>query len=258
MTEKKTMPVIFVGHGSPMNAIEDNAYTKAWQAVRKEIPRPSAILAVSAHWYTSGSRITDAERPKTVYDMYGFPDALYQVKYSPIGSPELARFVKKMSKQTVQVDNTRGLDHGAWSVLCKMYPDADIPVAQLSVDRTLTAEQHFQMGKEIRMLREQGVLILGSGNVVHNLARINWHMRGGYDWAEAFDLYIQESIVRRQYQPVMDYHLAGQCADLAFSSPDHFYPLLYVLGASDEKDNLTVFNNSCVLGSLSMTCYLFQ
>lgn len=257
MTTAK-MPVLFVGHGSPMNAIEDNAYTQAWEKIAGQIPKPKAILAVSAHWYTNGVRVTDAERPNTVYDMYGFPDALYQVKYNPSGLPELAHTVQAMVARKVQTDNTWGLDHGAWSVLCKMYPNADIPVVQLSVDRTLTPDQHFQLGQEISALREQGVLILGSGNVVHNLARINWHMAGGYEWADEFDRYIQEHVSSQQYQSVMNYRLAGQCAELAFTSPDHFYPLFYVLGASSATDKLTVFNNSRVLGSLSMTCYLFQ
>ena len=258
MTEKKTMPVLFVGHGSPMNAIEDNMYTQAWAKIARQIPKPTAILAVSAHWYTNGIKITDADRPKTVYDMYGFPEELYQVTYNPPGSPDLARLVKGMIGREVQVDNTWGLDHGAWSVLCRMYPAADIPVFQLSVDRMLTPEQHFRIGQEISALREQGVLILGSGNVVHNLARINWHMTGGYAWADEFDCYIQEHISSRQYQAVMKYRLAGQCASLAFTSADHFYPLFYVLGASKTADVLEIFNQSCVLGSLSMTCYLFQ
>lgn len=253
----KILPVLFIGHGSPMNAIEDNVYTRGWEKIAREIPKPEAILSISAHWFTSGSRITDAARPKMIYDMYGFPDALYRTAYPAKGSPELAGLAVGLVSRKVTVDNSWGFDHGTWSVLCKMYPEADIPVVQLSVDRNADAKTHFQIGQEIRALREKRVLILGSGNVVHNLAEIGWGMDGGYPWAMDFDSYIKEKIDKRQFQDVIDYHAAGASSTRAFTSPDHFYPLLCILGAAGREDRLSVFNNSCTMGSLSMTSYLF-
>ena len=252
------MPVLFVGHGSPMNAIEENAYTRGWQEIAAKIPKPAAILAISAHWYTDGSRLADSAKPRTIYDMYGFPDELYQVKYSAPGAPELARETQKMINRDVQMDNTWGIDHGAWSVLRRMYPAADVPVYQLSVDRRADAETHFRLGHEIDHLREKGVLIFGSGNVVHNLAKISWSMAGGYLWADEFDSYIKKQITEREFANVINYRSAGKSAELAFFTPEHFYPLLYVLGAARPNDKLTVFNDSCTLGSISMTGYLFE
>lgn len=255
---KKKMPVLFVGHGSPMNAIEDNAYTRAWKEVAARIPKPEAILAISAHWFTAGSRIGDAEQPEMIYDMYGFPEELYRVNYNAPGAPELAHLTKDSISRNVKIDNTWGIDHGTWSVLNNMYPAADIPVCQLSIDRTAGAEKHFQIGQEISYLREKGVLILASGNIVHNLALINWSMDGGYPWANEFDKYIKEKITSRHYQEVINYQSAGDSAKWAFPTTEHYYPLLYALGASAATDKLTVFNDSRTLGSMSMTCYLFE
>ncbi|MGE4484505.1 MAG: 4,5-DOPA dioxygenase extradiol, partial [Oscillospiraceae bacterium] len=226
------MPVLFIGHGSPMNAIEDNKYTRNWVSITDKIPRPKVILSISAHWYTQGSRISDELYPKTVYDMYGFPDELYRVKYHAAGSPETANLVKRLIARDIKTDNSWGIDHGSWSVLCKMYPDADIPLLQLSVDRNAAPEVHFQMGRELSSLREQGVLIMGSGNIVHNLAEVGWGIDGGYPWAEEFDLYVKDKIIRKQYRDVIRYENAGSSAALSCRSPDHFYPLLYVLGAA--------------------------
>ncbi|MBP2643926.1 MAG: aromatic ring-cleaving dioxygenase [Firmicutes bacterium] len=251
------MPVLFVGHGSPMNAVEDNAYSRSWAEIAKKIPIPKAILSCSAHWYTHGFRITDAPRPKAIYDMYGFPDELYQVKYPAAGSPELAHITKDLISQMVSVDNSWGCDHGSWSVLCKMYPKADIPVYQLSVNSDADAAAHFQIGQEIKSLREQGVLIFGSGNVVHNLAKLSWQMEDGYPWAVEFDNYIKNKIISKQYHDVIRYEQAGKSSGLAFFTPEHFYPLLSILGASESDDQLTIFNDSCTMGALSMTSYLF-
>jgi 4,5-DOPA dioxygenase extradiol len=253
----KRAPAIFIGHGSPMNAIEDNSFTKAWKSLAAELPRPEAILVVSAHWYTEGTRISDADRPKMVYDMYGFPEELYAVKYPAPGSPGMARAAKSLISRSVETDDGWGLDHGAWSVLKRMYPEADIPAFQLSVDMDADAETHFRIGVEIGALREKGVMILGSGNVVHNLARVSWEMEGGFSWAVDFDGYVKEKIGERRYRDVVDYASAGPSSRLAFTTPDHFYPLLYALGASREDDALTVVNDACVMGSLSMTCYAF-
>lgn len=255
---RKKMPTLFVGHGSPMNAIDDNNYTRTWVKIAEKIPKPEAILAISAHWYTDGSRIMDTDRPKMVYDMYGFPDELYRVSYNAKGSPELAHLTKDLISKNVVIDNSCGYDHGTWSVLCKMFPDANIPVYQLSIDRGASAETHFHIGQEISSMREKGVLILGSGNVVHNLSRIEWGMDGGYPWAVDFDNYIRDKIKSNEYLDVIHYKTAGKSAESAFFTPEHFYPLLYVLGASKEDDRISIYNDSCVLGSMSMTCYLFE
>lgn len=252
------MPALFVGHGSPMNAIEDNEYSRAWAEIGKQIIKPEAILSISAHWFTKGTKITDAPKPEVVYDMYGFPEALYRVVYQPNGSPELAHETKTLISREVKIDNSWGIDHGTWSVLRRMYPNADIPVYQLSVDAESNAETHFKIGRELSVLREKGVMIFGSGNVVHNLSRVNWDMDGGYSWALEFDRYIKGKIVDGKYDDVLDYSKAGPSAPMAFHTPDHFDPLLYVLGASDKSDKLTVLTDSCTLGALSMTCYLFE
>jgi 4,5-DOPA dioxygenase extradiol len=251
------MPALFVGHGSPMNAIEDNEYTRKWQQMAHELPRPEAILSVSAHWVTRGTRVMDEPAPKMIYDMYGFPDELYRVTYPAKGAPETALLAKGMIKREVKADNSWGYDHGTWSVLSRMFPKADIPVFQLSLDSTICMEEHYRTGRELSALRNQGVMIFGSGNVVHNLSRVSWGMKGGQPWAVEFDSYILGRVENRVFDDVVNYRRAGQCSELAFYTPEHFQPLLYVLAASDENDKLTVFNNSCTMGSMSMTSYLF-
>ncbi|WP_196603760.1 4,5-DOPA-extradiol-dioxygenase [Pectinatus haikarae] len=251
------MPVLFVGHGSPMNAIEDNEFSLRWHSLPELIPEPKAILSISAHWYTDGTRISTAAEPKTIYDMYGFPKELYEVRYPVKGAPELARHTGGIISAAVAEDNTWGIDHGTWSVLHRMYPKADIPVYQLSVDKNASPEQHMQIGKELASLRDDGVLIFASGNVVHNLALVDWEMPGGHSWAKIFDSFIKQKIAAKEYKAVLDYKQAGESARLAFFSPDHFYPLLYTIGASANEDKLTVFNEGCTLGALSMTSYLW-
>lgn len=254
----RKMPVLFIGHGSPMNAIENNAFTRSWEELAEKIPKPKAILSISAHWYTKGTRITGEATPKMVYDMYGFPDALYKFTYKTKGAPDLATLTRELIKSDTILDNSWGYDHGTWSVLSRMYPKADIPVYQLSVDSSASAKRHFQIGQEISALREKGVLILGSGNIVHNLSKINWEMEGGYPWAIEFDDYIKRKIMKKEYEDVIHFERAGDSYKSAFLIPDHFYPLLYVLGATREEDKLSIFNNSCLLGSMSMTSYLFE
>ena len=256
MNEK--MPALFVGHGSPLNAIENNIYTSGWEEIAGEIPKPRAILSISAHWVTGGTRINSAENPKTIYDMYGFPEELYRVKYDAPGAPELAHATVELISRGVKIDNSWGIDHGTWSVLFRMYPKADIPVYQLSIDSDAPAGIHYEIGKEISSLREKGVMIFGSGNVVHNLFRVNLRMEGGYTWANTFDDYIRDKIIKGQYQDVINHDSAGESAEQAFFTPEHFFPLLYVLGATRQDDRLRIFNNSCTLGSLSMTSYLFE
>lgn len=250
-------PALFVGHGSPMNAIEDNEFTMTWVELGNILPRPEAILSVSAHWFTKGTWIGDSEHQTQIYDMYGFPEELYQLKYPATGNQGLVRSVMQRITNSIGVDNSWGLDHGTWSVLCRMYPKADIPVVQLSIDGTASPEDHFQMGRELADLRDEGIMILGSGNIVHDLARIDWNMEGGYPYAEEFDNYIKDAILEGKYEKAVQYQEAGPSAKLAFRTLEHYYPLLYVLGAADVTDRVSVFNDACVMGSISMTGYAF-
>ena len=250
------MPVLFVGHGSPMNAIDNNSYTAGWREIADHIPVPEGILAISAHWYTRGLRVNTDPAPRQVYDMYGFPQELYELKYPAKGSPKIAGAVSSLLGSQVQEDNSWGIDHGTWSVLWRMYPQAEFPICQLSVDMTATAEEQFLLGQKLRALREQGILILGSGNDVHNLRRVNWTMEGGYGWADVFDRYIKDKITAGKYADVCQYQQAGAVAEKSFSTPEHFYPLLTVLGAAEPGDSVKIFNEDTTLGALSMTSYL--
>jgi 4,5-DOPA dioxygenase extradiol len=257
MSNPQKMPVLFVGHGSPMNAIEDNRFTREWLSLVSRIPKPKAILSISAHWVTDGQHVNNQEHPKTIYDMYGFPQELYQLIYLPPGAPELANQIIDIMGHTTSIDNDWGIDHGTWSVLNHMFPKADIPVMQLSIDANATMKEHFETGKKLRSLREQGVLILGSGNVVHNLSLINWDNQGGEPWAVEFDGYIKQNILSHRYENLIDYQLAGSSSVRAFYTTEHYVPLLVVLGSSTVEDSIKVFNNACTMGSMSMTGYLF-
>ncbi len=252
------MPMMFVGHGSPMNAVEDNRYTRSWREMAEKIPKPVSIVSISAHWYTKGTKIMNEENPKTIYDLYGFPKELYKILYNAPGSPELAGHAKSLiSKQSV-FDNSWGIDHGTWSVLVHMYPERDIPVFQISIDASAPPEVHYQTGKELKSLRQQGVLLFGTGNIVHNLRMVDWGIKDkGFDWAYKFDDYIKENIENRNHENVINYLRLGETAKLAVPAPDHFNPILYILGAIDKEDNILIYNNSCMMGSLSMTSYLF-
>lgn len=253
------MPVLFVGHGSPMNAIEDNEYSRTWRKIAGLIPKPKTILSVSAHWYTRGTKIMNGEHPKTIYDMYGFPEELYQVTYNAPGSADVAETARKLISRETAYDNSWDLDHGTWSVLVHMYPDRDIPIFQISVDAFAPPLEHYRIGRELKPLREQGVLILASGNVVHNLRLVDWHQASkGFDWSYEFDDYVYENIMKRDRDAIINFSRAGDIAKLAVPTPDHFYPLLYALGASDDDDKISVYNKSCELGSLTMTCYLWE
>ena len=252
------MPVLFVGHGSPMNAIEDNAFTEGWKRIAADLPRPEVILSVSAHWYTDGTRISSDPAPRAIYDMYGFPKALYDVVYNAPGSPETAAKILSLITVPCAVDNSWGLDHGTWSVLHKMYPDRNIPVLQLSIDGRADARAHFDIGRSLAVLREQGVMIFGSGNVVHNLRRIQMNRADGFDWAYEFDAYVRDNLINRRPEAILNPEKAGACSKLSIPTPDHYDPLLYVLGASQEDDALSIYNEACVMGSISMTCYAFH
>ena len=255
----KKMPILFVGHGSPMNAIEDNQYTKTWRDIAKRIPKPKVILSISAHWYTDGTRIMNEENPKTIHDMYGFPKELYEVQYNTAGAPDIASIARSLISRETRYDNSWGIDHGTWSVLTHMYPDRDIPVFQISVDASAPPETHYKIGKELSALREQGVLLFASGNIVHNLGMVDWNKEGeGFDWAHEFDEYIYENIINQNHENILKFNEKGNAARLAVPTPDHFYPLLYMLGASSEADQIRVYNKSCELGALTMTSYLWE
>ncbi len=251
MSEK--MPVLFIGHGNPMNAIEDNEFSRAWQAMGQSLPKPKAILAVSAHWETNGTKVTAAEKPKTIYDFYGFPRELYEVTYAAPGSPALAETIRKVIKLTeVQPDTSWGLDHGAWSVLKRLFPKANVPVVQISLDRGKSPQQHYQLGQQLKELREAGVLIVSSGNLVHNLRAVIWEESAKYDWAEAFDGKVKEWILNDDHQPLIDFEKHGQEAALAINSGEHYLPLLYALGAKDGAEPVSFFADKVTYGSISM------
>lgn len=249
-------PAIFVGHGSPMNAIEVNEFSKSWKEIGEKY-NPDAILCVSAHWYTRGTYVAGQEDPKMIYDMYGFPEELYKIDYPAKGSPEIAAKISEILGDKVTVSTDWGFDHGTWSVLTWMYPEADIPVLQLSVNGTEKGEYHFDLGRKLAKLRDENIMILGSGNVVHNLRKINWNMDGGYPWAQEFDDYIKKAIIDRDFSKAIDPDTAGPIRKDAFPTPDHYYPLLYVLGATTEDDPLKIYNDKCLMGSMSMTSYCF-
>lgn len=252
------MPVLFVGHGSPLNAIEDNEYTRCWERLGETLPVPEVILSVSAHWFTRGTKTMDDPRPKTLHDFYGFPEELYRIEYDAPGAPAWARMTAELVGNGAWIDNSWGIDHGTWSVLRWVFPKADVPVFQLSVDAGASAAEHYAMGKALAKLRDHGVLIFGSGNVVHNLSLVDWSNEGGASWADEFDSYIHEAILAQDHQSVIDYRQAGPSASLAVPTPDHFFPLLYALGASEENDSIEVFNDARTLGSVSMTGYVFS
>lgn len=251
------MPVLFVGHGSPMNAIEDNGYSRAWIALGKTLPKPKAILSVSAHWFGRGTKVNDTPTPAMIYDMYGFPEELYQLKYPAPGSPDLAHRTRALIGDFVTVDNNWGIDHGTWSVLNRIFPKADVPIVQLSVNAMLSPAEHYAIGQKLRPLRDEGVFVFASGNIVHNLSRVDWRMKDGQPWAEEFDRYVHDAILSRAHEKVIAYDQFGEPAELSVPSMDHFAPLFYALGASDADDTIQVVNADCTLGSMSMTSYLF-
>jgi 4,5-DOPA dioxygenase extradiol len=252
------MPVLFLGHGSPMNAIEENEFVAGWRAIVKTIPKPSVILCISAHWETRGTFVTAMAKPQTIHDFGGFPQTLFDVQYPAPGSPELANETQKtITKTSVGLDEKWGLDHGCWSVVKQMYPAADVPVIQLSLDYTQPAQYHYELAKQLMSLRKKGVLILGSGNIVHNLGMVAWDKINtpdfGYDWAIEANTKMKEYILNGNYQPLIDYKKQGSAFNLAIPSPDHFLPLLYTLALKNENEKITIFNDKAVMGSLTMT-----
>lgn len=249
------MPVIFVGHGSPMNAIEENIHTSGWKELGEKIPIPKAILSISAHWQTKGTKVNDSRNPKQIYDFYGFPKKLYEVVYDVAGNEELANRVEAILGDRVKVDNSWGIDHGTWSVLSKVYPKADVPVVQLSLNYDMSPIEFFELGRRLSILRDDGYLILGSGNIVHNLGRVDWSLEGGFNWADEFDIMVKKHILSGDYEPLIE---LGNGGILPVPTREHYLPLLVCLGAVGEEYIVEIFNESRVLGSISMTSYLFK
>jgi 4,5-DOPA dioxygenase extradiol len=249
------MPVLFVGHGSPMNAIELNEFTEGWRSVAESIAKPAAILCISAHWETNGTMVTAMKKPKTIHDFGGFPQKLYDVQYPAPGSPELARETQKMvAESTVDLDENWGLDHGTWSVIRHMYPDASVPVIQMSLDYNLSAQSQYDRAKALAPLRQKGVLVIGSGNMVHNLRRIDWaNQNQGSDWANEANETFKKLISGNDHGQLINYQKLGSAVAMAIPTPEHFLPLLYVLALKGEDEAVSFFNDKTVMGSLSMT-----
>ncbi len=262
LPKTKRMPVLFIGHGSPMNAIETNEFSNKWKELGKQIPLPSAVLCISAHWLTRGTAVTAMEHPKTIHDFGGFPKALFDVEYPAPGNPALALETKNLIKKTaVQLDHDWGLDHGTWSIIKQMYPDAKVPVLQLSIDYYQPGSYHYDLAKELAALRDRGVLIVGSGNMVHNLGMVDFSKINesgyGYDWAHEMNAIFKKEIAARNHKALINYEQLSKSAKLAIPTPDHYYPLLYILGLQQASEEAVFFNDKAMGGSLTMTSVQF-
>lgn len=253
------MPVLFIGHGSPINIVEDNSYTRSLAALGKDLPKPQAILVVSAHWQTRKTYITGAQLPPTIYDFYGFPDELYRVTYPAPGSPAIAARVQAVTQEAILVDDKRGIDHAAWAVLKHMYPSADIPVLELSLDVEKSPADHYQLAKKLAPLREEGILIIGSGNIVHNLSRINFDELYGspYPWAVRFDGLIEQLLTTHDHDRLLDYANLPD-SQLAIPTDEHYLPMLYAAALQTEQDSLRFTCTDMQNGSISMRSFIIE
>jgi 4,5-DOPA dioxygenase extradiol len=252
------MPVLFLGHGSPMNAIEENEFVAGFRNIAKQISKPNAILCISAHWETNGTFVTGMENPTTIHDFGGFPKELFEVQYSAPGSPDLAKETKLLiTKTEVGLDDKWGLDHGAWSVIKHLYPNADVPVIQMSLDYNQTPQNHYELAQQLKSLREKGVLIIGSGNIVHNLKMLAWNKLNapeyGFDWAIEANEKMKKFILDNDHKQLINFRSQGKAFDLAIPTPEHYLPLLYSLALQDKNEEVKLFNDKAVAGSLSMT-----
>lgn len=257
-TDDQKMPVLFIGHGSPMNGIEENIFSGRWGELAGEIPQPRTVLVISAHWLTQGTHVTAMQHPRTIHDFGGFPQELFDVEYPAPGSPEVAEETQKAITSTpVGLDHEWGLDHGTWSFVRRMYPEANIPVVQLSIDYARPADYHYNLAKELASLRRKGVLIIGSGNMVHNLKMVAWDRLNdqayGFDWALEINEVFKKKIATADHQSLINYDSLGSAASLAIPTPDHYYPLLYTLGLQEKGEEATFFNDRVVAGAASMT-----
>lgn len=259
---EKLQPVFFIGHGSPMNGIENNVFSEQWKNIGKQIDLPSAVLVISAHWLTKGTHVTAMKEPKTIHDFGGFPQALFDVQYPAPGSPFLAGETAKLITSTdVGLDHDWGLDHGTWTVVRHMFPEANVPVLQLSIDYAQPASYHYNLAKQLYDLRKRGVLILGSGNMIHNLRMLDWRSIDspgfGFDWAIELNDIFKKKILSKDHTSLINYEGLSKNAKLAIPTPDHYYPMIYNLALQSEKDNVEFFNDDYVGGSLSMTSFRF-
>lgn len=254
------MPALFIGHGSPMNTLERNRHTDAWRELGRQLPRPQAILCVSAHWYIRGTAVTAMANPQTIHDFGGFPPELHAVQYPARGEPELAARIRELlAPADVRLDHDWGLDHGTWSVLAHVYPDADVPVVQLAIDRTQPVAFHYDLGQRLAHLRDEGVLIIGSGNAVHNLRVIQWDAAAApYPWATQFNALVRDRLQRREHAPLIHYETIGEAARMSVPTPDHYLPMLYVMGAQGPDDELFFVTDGLELGSISMLSFGFR
>ncbi|QSE99059.1 4,5-DOPA-extradiol-dioxygenase [Fulvivirga lutea] len=258
LSATKKMPVLFLGHGSPMNAIEENEFVRSFRRVGQEIAIPNAILCISAHWETKGTYVTAMEHPRTIHDFGGFPKELFEVQYLAPGSPELAEETKDIIKNTeVGLDYNWGLDHGAWSVIKHLYPKANIPVVQMSIDYTKPAQYHYELAQQLLTLRNKGILIVGSGNMVHNLRMVAWDKLSGdpfaYDWAMEANEKMKSYIMDDDHQSLINFDKQGKSFELAIPTPEHYLPLIYTLSLKDSNEEIEIFNDQPVGGSLTMT-----
>jgi 4,5-DOPA dioxygenase extradiol len=246
---------IFFGHGSPMSAIESNSMTQKWQEIIRSISKPEAILVISAHWQTKGTKITGSSNPQIIHDFGGFPQELFDKQYPAMGNPILAREIAE--KLDFEVDHEYGLDHGSWSVLAQIYPEADIPALQLSLDVTKTPQEHFELGQKLAYLREHNILIIGSGNIVHNLRLMDMSNQHQGSWAKEFDEISTHNLKTRNFKNLINYKQYGEIASKSINSGEHYLPLLYICGASNPRDKIEIFNNEIQLGAISMTSVKF-
>jgi 4,5-DOPA dioxygenase extradiol len=255
---KHRQPAVFIGHGSPMYALEPNRHTDAWAALGKRLHKPDAILLISAHWLTRGVWLTAMPQPKTIHDFGGFPEALFQIQYPAPGSPALAQRVQSLLRQAVVLEEHEwGIDHGAWSVLRYLYPNADVPVVQLSLDGSLSAEEHYTLAKQLAPLRDENILILGSGNIVHNLRLIDWAADAApLSWANEFNRFFTSQILAHHHPPLLDWQEAGDAARLSIPTPEHYWPALYPLALQGSGEQVEVITNGIEMGSISMLSFL--
>jgi 4,5-DOPA dioxygenase extradiol len=252
--ETEPMPLLFVGHGNPMNAITDNEFSRGWREAGRSLPKPHAVLCISAHWETRGTFVTAMEKPQTIHDFGGFPPELYEVQYPAPGSPELARETKRqVTSADVGLDFDWGLDHGCWSVLKHFFPGGDVPVIELSIDRTKPPQWHFDLARELAPLRRKGVLITGSGNMVHNLGMIQWDAAEGSPWALEANEELKKLIAGNETRKLIDYGSLSREVQMGVPTPEHYIPLLYTLGLKDEGEKVAFFNDRTELGAISMT-----
>ena len=255
-TRTPKMPMLFLGHGSPMNAITENQFTHNWNVLGENLPEPKAILCISAHWETQGTFVTAMESPQTIHDFYNFPQALYDMEYPAAGDPSLAKEITAINAH-IHLDHQWGLDHGTWAVICHIYPNANIPTLQLSLDMSISPLAHYELAQTLSALRQRGILIIASGNIVHNLRRLDFNNpEGGHDWAEEARIAMRDMVITHEHQKLIDFKHQGAAFNLSIPTDEHYLPLLYTLGLQDKTDELLIFNDQSVLGSLAMTSFL--